>query len=200
MAYIAPHKRNVNAFAVLSEDKAVAAAAVAASATKPAVEKKSYVPPSQRQVDPLAPENFPSLGGSPAKSVAASAAPNFLKRIQEADEERQRQHEAALYNASRLETMTAAQLNREGWELLSLSVAKRPTFVERFNELYAHPEGNGMLDWLEMNVAVSPPRIVRRQLHEEDLASVAEEDEMTPLADDSDFEYESEEDNGHGRR
>jgi hypothetical protein len=94
---------------------------------------KAYVAPSERKVDTLAPENFPSLG---AKATVAPVAPvaktmSFLGRIKEAEEARQKQQEAEMYDPAKLETMTRAQLEAEGWAVLPLPSKNGP--ADRLN-------------------------------------------------------------------
>jgi hypothetical protein len=91
-----------------------------------AVADKTYVAPSERKVDTLAPENFPSLGSKaiPAAPTLVTSAMSFLGRIKEAEEARQKQQEAEMYDPAKLETMTRAQLEAEGWAVLPLSRTK----------------------------------------------------------------------------
>ena len=89
----------------------------------------AYVAPSERKVDTLAPENFPSLGVK--APVAAATTMSFLGRIKEAEETRQKQQEAEMYDPAKLETMTRAQLEAEGWAVLPLRSKNGP--AERLN-------------------------------------------------------------------
>lgn len=90
----------------------------------------AYVAPSERKVDTLAPENFPSLG---AKAPVAATTMSFLGRIKEAEETRQKQQEAEMYDPAKLETMTRAQLEAEGWAVLPLPSRSKNGPVERLN-------------------------------------------------------------------
>jgi hypothetical protein len=89
------------------------------------VADKTYIAPSERKVDTLAPENFPSLG---TKATVSPVVPtmSFLGRIKEAEEARQRQQEAEMYDPAKLETMTRAQLEAEGWAVLPLPSKNGP--------------------------------------------------------------------------
>lgn len=104
-----------------------------------AAAKKSYVPLHKREVNPLAPENFPSLG--PAAAVASAplvaATPkqsmNYLKTAKDGEEERARlEAEMAAYNRRIVTNQSKEQLESEGWEILYLSVARTPEFREWF--------------------------------------------------------------------
>jgi hypothetical protein len=92
---------------------------------------KTYVAPSERKVDTLAPENFPSLGAKVTAAPVSPVAPvaptmSFLGRIKEAEEARQKQQEAEMYDPAKLETMTRAQLEAEGWAVLPLPSKNGP--------------------------------------------------------------------------
>ena len=72
----------------------------------------SYAPPSQRTVDPLTPDNFPSLSPFIKKSDPAM---NFLEKIRES--ERVRKETEALFEVKGL---SKQKMEADGWAVLSL--------------------------------------------------------------------------------
>ena len=72
----------------------------------------SYAPPSQRTVDPLTPDNFPSLSPFVKKSDSAM---NFLEKIRES--ERVRKETEALFEVKGL---SKEKMEADGWAVLSL--------------------------------------------------------------------------------
>jgi hypothetical protein len=109
----------------------------------------------------LSDENdYPTLAGAP-KPVIPKAMPGkevltFAQRVKEAEEERLREQEAAIYDPAKLETLNKEQLERHGWALLSLRNPYVQTFAQQFNEQNAHADPNPLEDWLQMP-AVSYP-------------------------------------------
>jgi len=72
----------------------------------------SYAPPSQRTVDPLTPDNFPSLSPFVKKSDSGM---NFLEKIRES--ERVRKETEALFEVKGL---SKQKMEADGWAVLSL--------------------------------------------------------------------------------
>lgn len=190
MPYIPPHKRNAtqqqsvvtaNQFNVLSDDPVT---------VKKALEPKrptTYVPPSQRKVDPLAPENFPALG-TVAVAQQKQPALNFLKQVQYGEEQRDKLLEESLnYDPAKLEALTERQLEKEGWAVL------RPHAItaERFNQRCADKEDSD-LDWLDMVVSlpIATKRIPGRILAADELDVVSEVDSVEEEDRHLDFEQE----------
>ena len=136
MPYLPPHLRGV------SVPVAAAAAVVTPVATpKPteAAAPSSYMPPSLRKANPLAPENFPSLarvGSTLAAQDQPSPKPqmNFAQRIAESEAERARQ-EARLSNCNpeRIKFLTDTQLIREGWAILRMNRGAMTGVMEKVN-------------------------------------------------------------------
>ena len=101
----------------------------------------SYVPPSKRQADPLAAENFPSLC-SEKTVVRERTTLNFLQKIKDGEEEQRLKESAAIYDPTRLQSMTVEQLEWNGWAVLSLSHDSIMKTVHAIQEM--RPE-----DWIE---------------------------------------------------
>ncbi len=135
MPYLPPHLRDVSVAPIAKG--AVAKPEIATAAAVPAPKTSSYMPPSLRKADPMAPENFPSLARVGTILVAQDApspkpAMNFAQRIAESEAERARQ-EARLSNCNpeRIKFLTDTQLIREGWAILRMNHAAMYSTLER---------------------------------------------------------------------
>ena len=93
------------------------------SIKKPAT---SYAPPSQRKVDPLTPDNFPSLSPTMKKTDSSM---NFLEKIKESD--RARKETEALFE---LKGLSKEKMEADGWAVLSLKKEDVLRTRDRINE------------------------------------------------------------------
>jgi hypothetical protein len=92
----------------------------------------SYAPPSQRKVDPLTPDNFPSLSPFVKKTDSAM---NFLEKIRES--ERVRKETEALFEVKGL---SKQKMEAEGWAVLSLRKEDIVASASRVSEMAAGSE------------------------------------------------------------
>ena len=100
--------------------------------------KKStgYIPPSAREQNPLAPENFPSFR---PVNIHVTTRLNFKDAMNAAEEARRRALEAENYDPQKLQTLLPGQLEKEGWKCLPLLVARTASFLQALNERVLTP-------------------------------------------------------------
>jgi hypothetical protein len=104
------------------------AAAPAAWSPAPVTKKATgYIAPQKRVENPLAPENFPVFRN--ASVIHTTSKLNFKEMMQKAEEARAKALEAESYDPRKLQMLLPGQLEKEGWNCLSLPAAR--TFNER---------------------------------------------------------------------
>ena len=102
----------------------------------------SYVPPSKREADPLAAENFPVFGNVKAVTREKPSL-NFLQKVKEVEEEQlRREHKIGKFNPWEVHEQTVEQLEYNGWAVLPLDLEAVQKAIKALAEM--KPE-----DWIE---------------------------------------------------
>jgi hypothetical protein len=82
--------------------------------------RSKYVVPKDRQVNPLAPENFPEFGST----YQRLSRQNFLAQVLKGEDRRLSQKKESIYDPTKIQNLTHSQLRNEGWEVLVLKNSK----------------------------------------------------------------------------
>jgi len=90
--------------------------------------RTKYVVPKDRQVNPLAPENFPEFGST----CQRLSRQNFLAQVLKGEDRRLSQKKESIYDPTKIQNLTHSQLRNEGWEVLVLKNSK--SWFIRWNE------------------------------------------------------------------
>jgi len=97
--------------------------------------RTKYVVPKDRQVNPLAPENFPEFGST----YQRISRQNFLAQVIKGEDRRLSQKKESIYDPTKIQNLTHSQLRNEGWEVLVLNNSKS-WFIEWNERLVTGPK------------------------------------------------------------